>query len=336
MRINIEEIRELCRNEQQFSAEMISKIVSSNWLNIWVPEKFGGLNLNLTDGLYFLKNLAQADGSLGWTVTLCCGANYFVRNLDPSAAEKCFSIKSFFGGSGMIGGTAEQTDDGFVLSGKWKYATGAPYLTHFTMNARITKNGEHLMNSEGENLFKSFIVPAADVKIIEDWHTMGMKATATHSFEIEQVLVPAEQTFTYNHFYGDEILDRIPFLTFADVTLAVNFLGMALHLSEAFGEGSQFGEDFTKKILVLEQKIFEICEEVQKRLQHNLVIEDRKANEIHQQCSNIVQDITAVTAAAYTKLGIKVCREDSEYNRVFRDFFTATQHSHFRVELDVK
>lgn len=331
MKININEIRAMCRNEEHFSADLINTITESHWLNIWVPEKFGGLNLSLTDGLTVLKDLAQADGSLGWMVTLCSGANYFVRNLEPSAAGKQFSKSAFFGGSGMVGGTAEQTADGYILNGKWKYATGAPYLTHFTLNAWITEHGESITDSDRKQQFRSFIVAAQDVKIIEDWHTMGMKATATHSFEIENIFVPAEHTFAYNHFYGHEMLDRIPFLTFADITLAVNFIGMAHHLSEAFSEGDPAGIGFSSRITEAENQLFSTVKEIENELECRRSFGETKIAAIHTQCRETVQRLTDETLKAYMKLGITGCSAGSEFNRVFRDFFTATQHSHFRM-----
>lgn len=330
MKLDINETRKLCTDEERFSSELISTIIQNNWLNIWVPEKFGGSNLNLTQGLKFLKSLAQADGSLGWMVTLCSGANYFVRNIEPSAAEKMFSQTIFFGGSGMVGGVAERTENGYMLSGKWKYATGAPFLTHFTMNARITQNGEDVEDSDGQKILKSFIVSATDVKIIEDWDTMGMKATATHSFEIDRVFVPREHTFTYNHFYGDDILDRIPFLTFADLTLAVNFLGMALHLSEAFDEEHPAGKIFIHQIKETESSFFKLTKDVETDLAAKKSFNDNRIAEIHQKCVAMVKNLTSETLNAYISLGIRAAYPVSEYNRVFRDFFTATQHTHFR------
>lgn len=328
MKIDRAEIRKMCKDEEKFSAEIIEKIKDNNWLNIWIPEKFGGENLSLPEGLKFLKELAHADGSLGWTVTLCCGANYFARNLKPETALEMFNKSTFFGGSGMIGGTAEKTENGYLLNGKWKYATGAPFLSHFTMNAWITENGKEITNEKGEKIFKSFVVQKELVKVIADWNTMGMKATATHSFEIEKVMVPEEHSFTYNHFYGEDVLDKIPFLTFADFTLAINYIGMAQHFAEAF----ETENSFTHKVSEMEQQILNLSDKIQNDLMNEKNINDDEITDIHRKCSEIIKKLSGEMLIAYTGLGLKVCQTDSEYNRVFRDFFTATQHSHFRMK----
>src|SRR5690606_38273079 len=205
------------------------------WLQIWVPENYGGLGFNFTNGLKLLKSLAFIDGSLGWMVTLCAGANYFSRNLKPEIATELFKNHfTCFGGSGAIGGTAEMVNNQFLINGKWTFATGAPHLSHFTLNARLTTNGKPILDKDGNEMIRSFIIPKDQVEIIADWQAMGMKATGTYSFKVHNVLVDEPHSFIYNEFYTDAVLDKIPFRIFADLTLLVNYLGMAEHfLDEA-------------------------------------------------------------------------------------------------------
>src|SRR5699024_9315423 len=110
------------------------------------------------------------------------------------------SKNPILGGSGGVFGTAEKTGDNFLLNGTWKYATGAPYLSHFTLNAKITENGIPLKDEDGNDRILSFVLSKKDVEIIPDWKMMGLQATATHSFLVENVLVSSENTFVYNKF----------------------------------------------------------------------------------------------------------------------------------------
>src|SRR5690606_19172733 len=92
---------------KQIPADVINHISKERWLQIWVPKMYGGLGLDVSDGLRLLKSLAFIDGSLGWVVKLCAGANYFSRNRQPEIAKELFKVHfTGFGGSGAIGGTA--------------------------------------------------------------------------------------------------------------------------------------------------------------------------------------------------------------------------------------
>jgi indole-3-acetate monooxygenase len=42
-----------------------------------------------------------------------------------------------------------------------------------------------------------FLVPRAEVEIIDAWHTKGMRGTGTNSFEVKDVFVPEERTVFY-------------------------------------------------------------------------------------------------------------------------------------------
>src|SRR5690606_6621429 len=166
------QLKEMLGDAAVFRPEVLKWIATENLWNIWVPRQFGGLESNFTEGLKKLQSLARMDGSLGWTVTLCSGANYFIGNLQPETAKEIFAQPAILGGSGGLFGTAEKEGNQYKLNGIWKYATGAPYLTHFTLNAKIVEDGVEQTNEDGSPKFLSFVIPANTVFIIEDWNTM--------------------------------------------------------------------------------------------------------------------------------------------------------------------
>lgn len=307
-------------------------VFQERYLQVWVPKKYGGLGYNFCDGLQVLKELATINGSLGWMVTLCAGANYFSRNLKPHIAEQLFTNNyTCFGGSGMIGGTAEKVGDSYLINGQWKYATGAPHLSHFTINATIVENGTPVLNSDGEALVRSFVLKKDDVTILPDWQSMGMKATGTYSFAVEQVSVHEDYSFLYNIFYTNNILDNIPFRIFADLTLLVNYIGMALHFyqeAKKLKPQANF-EMCIKKIKALEDRTFELANRVEVLLETKSDMDAIK-NTIHNFGTKAVQVLAQDLLQDYMKLGILASQEQQPINTIFKDFFTASQHANFR------
>lgn len=318
--------------DDHISDEIMHIIYEQRWLQIWVPKVYKGLGGSFREGLELLKQLASFDGSLGWMVTLCAGANYFSRNLLPHIALDLFKAnRTCFGGSGMIGGTAEKIADGYIINGQWKYATGAPYLSHFTINATITENGNIILNADGTPQIRSFVLNKSDVTIIPDWQSMGMKATGTYSFNVENIFVSADYSFLYNIFFTDNILDKIPFRIFADLTLLVNYIGMAEHF---FGVANELKAN-TKYTSINEQlQLF-----LQDTLQYadaveTLLIQEKDTEmisaTIHQFGIETVHYLSHEILNEYMKVGIIASHEHQPINRIFKDFFTATQHANFR------
>lgn len=324
--------------EELLLAENLSDVAvqiihQEKWLRIWVPKKFKGLEYSLTEGLSLLQQLAEIDGSLAWLVTLCSGSNYFARNLKPEIASTIFEEEQVcFGGSGMIGGTAEKIGNQYLIKGLWHYATGAPMLSHFTLNAQLVENGQGLTNASGEPVFLSFVLEASQVNILPTWKTMGMITTASHSFEVKNQFIHEDYSFVYNQFYSDDLLDRLPFQVFADLTLLVNYLGMAQHfldLSLAITTNTLQNtlHDFIQKS---NEDVMLLAKEVEEELSKNQGLELALINKVHQAGETIVADLIRYISVLYPTLGIKAAMLDEEINQVFRDFFTATQHKNFR------
>lgn len=317
-----------------FSDAILTWIAHENLWNLWIPKVYNGLECSLSQGLQTLQTLAKTDGSLGWTVTLCSGANYFIGNLQPQVAETLFlnsNTPICFGGSGSVHGTAETKGDHYLISGTWRYATGAPYLSHFTLNATITQNGNPVLYTDGTPKVCSFIVPKHQVTIINDWQAMGLKATATHSFKLQEVLVPKTHAFLYNTFYLPQPIFKIPFTVFADVTLFANYLGMATHF---YDEASNIvSKEHTQQLQTVlqqsNQQLYTFANTIDAYTNNQTPITETYINTIHTTTSNLVTQLTTAIITLYPKLGIKACSEPHMLNRIFRDYFTATQHHNF-------
>lgn len=331
------EIREKMYGASEVPQSIIDQIHHERLLQIWVPKRYGGLGFRLNQGLQVLFDWSKIDGSLGWMLTLCSGANFFSRNLNPNIAKELFSnSKTCFGGSGMIGGTAEKQNDGtFMINGLWHFATGAPHLSHFTLNAKLTDNGIPLLNESELEIIRSFVISKDHAEIIPNWKSMGMKATGTYSFKVDNVKVSEDYSFIYDEFFTDDVLDKIPFRIFADLTLLVNYLGMASHFSE---EAIKIRPHldlnfFDKKIEDALVKVIEFANEIEGLLKESEAITQEKQSEIHDYSSNLVENLSQQILQIYIQLGIKASHTDSAVYQVFCDYFTATQHSNFRREL---
>lgn len=318
----------------EFSIEILQWIADRNLWNIWVPKAYNGLELSLGEGLKTLQSLAKTDGSLGWTVTLCSGANYFIGNLQPETASHIFlNTKETIclGGSSGIFGTAEQQGEHYIISGEWFYATGAPYLSHFTLNTKIISDGQTVLNADGTPLVYSFVIPKADVTIIKDWNTMGLKATATHSFKVDSAMIASKQAFVYNTFYLPQPIFKIPFMVFADLTLWVNYVGMAEHFLEEAASilEPNIVEPFSLLLSETNQQLYKFAERIEQLITNDAEITEAYIETIHKTACTSVKNISQAILNIYPLLGIKACSQQHVLNSIFRDYFTATQHHIF-------
>lgn len=121
---NLRSYSRRAEEEGRLTAEQLAIVYDRKWFKLFVPKKYGGLELTVPEGVRLEEKLAQVDGSLGWTVTLCGGANLFVGYIDQSIANSIFiDPRVCFGGSGQASGKAIVQNDGYEVTGKWQYAT---------------------------------------------------------------------------------------------------------------------------------------------------------------------------------------------------------------------
>ena len=331
---HLHKVGEVCFGKEVLPKEVLQWIAQENLWNLWVPESHGGLEMSLTDGLETLRSLAQLDGSLGWTVTLCSGANFFIGNLEKTVADELFkgNNRPVFGGSGGVYGTAEKVDNGYLINGKWKYATGAPYLSHFTLNAKIREDGADVLIDDGTPLVRSFLLKREQVEIVQDWNTMGLKATATDSFEVNSQSVDGKYSFVYDTFYLPQLIFKIPFGVFADLTLWVNYIGMAEHFLEEAKKSTITNMSLDRLLACITRAKYYVSDyskKIEKLLAKGHQIPDGLIREIHQEAAGSVQSLSETIIGAYPTLGIRASTEGSPLNQIFKDYFTATQHHIF-------
>lgn len=314
-------------------------IYDHRWFKLFVPRSLGGLEMSLPEGVRLEEELARVDGSLGWTVTLCAGANLFVGYMDQLVARAIFADPLVcFGGSGQATGKAIVQKNGYLISGKWRYATGAPHLTHFTANCMVEQDGKELLDSEGNPVIQSFFFPKADVRVTDDWNAFGLKATASHSFEVDRLRVDRSQAFLIapQAATWDHPIYRYPFLQFAEATLAANTLGMARHFLECAANLGVPG---------LQKSLRAAGSELTKAKESFYNVLDTSWDESLRRDGPSSEGLKAVSewsrilvkvsreqvVAIYPQVGLIGADESSEMNRVWRDIFTASQHSLLRL-----
>lgn len=325
------------------TAKQLNIVYKKNWFKLLVPEVYNGKQISLPELVRLQEAISWTDGSTGWVVTLCSGAGWFGGFIDPNAAAEIFSINNVcLAGSGAVSGTAEVTDDdGYLLNGTWNYASGAHHATHFTANCTIKRNGQTVLNDDGQPLVLPFVVDKKDVTLLPTWKYMGMVATGSHSFQLADVKVAANRCFKIDaqsaKVKGQ--LYQYPFIQLAEATLAVNLSGMAVHFVDLCGDIFKEKQHQSKLIRAQKELLSQILTE-----QTALLNQARRglfeAVDVSWQGADVdnlkgvsrTSRILAAQAritvdALYPYCGLQAAAADSEINRVWRDLYTAGQHS---------
>jgi alkylation response protein AidB-like acyl-CoA dehydrogenase len=329
--------------ERKLTLEQLNLIYEKEWLRLFIPQRYQGLEMDLPQALQILEALAYADGSLGWTVNLGAGANLFAAYIRPSLSEQVFTDqKACTAGSGAPTGNARPEGDGYRVRGQWKYGSGSSHATLFTANCMLPHNGKA---SDLPN-FHSFVFFPDEVNIKNTWDSYGLQATSSHDFELEEQWLSEERTFSLlkPSPYEDGPLYRFPFMQFGELTTCLQLTGMTMHFLDETRSLLMQKKSMTGESLKDNAKVQDTLAQAEAGLESARAWLYVLVHEAWQQCKagdapseEILRKISlAVKHAAqsarvsaekvYPLAGMTVLSPETDLNRCWRDLHTATQH----------
>jgi 3-hydroxy-9,10-secoandrosta-1,3,5(10)-triene-9,17-dione monooxygenase len=175
--------------QRRITDDVMDALQDAGMLSVGAPAAFGGSGVDLDVMFEIAYELGRGCASVGWTWMIWNLHSWYLGYASQQAQEELYAdgpdvvISS---GYNPGGASVEMVDGGCMLSGKWSFSSGIDYakwmLVSATPPGMVRPLGAigHLMLVEREH-----------VRVIDDWYVMGMKATGSKSFVIDEpVFVP--------------------------------------------------------------------------------------------------------------------------------------------------
>lgn len=231
-----EEIRRL-------SDETVSALRRSGVLHMHVPAEYGGLELGLEEHFRASQIIARGAISTAWVASFLAQGCIYARKLSPKAQRRIFETPDFTGicGSNQShpGSSARDADGGYLLSGRWSFASGV----HHSTWAILSVPYQPADGTAPTRLFA--LVPNSALEVADVWRTAGMRATGSEDVMVRDYFVPSDQALTAQAFVGggspgeladpDNELARCPVFRIAALSHPAYTLGAAERSLEIYG-----------------------------------------------------------------------------------------------------
>ncbi|GIV56312.1 MAG: hypothetical protein KatS3mg040_1080 [Candidatus Kapaibacterium sp.] len=337
---------------QTLPQEIIESLYGEGAFKLFLPSHFGGKEYSLEQAAALYADIAAADGSVGWLVQIGAGGGYFLPSLVPEVAERIFAPReAVIAGSGYPTGIARKVPGGYRVTGSWKYASGAQYATTFTANAQVEDGGG----------IRAFAFERNQVELIADWDAMGMRATSSWSFRVEDAFVPEQLSFVV----GEKVWEpgvavyNVPFLLFAIVSFGAVVIGLASAFFEeatqalsAIGARERLGRlgalqamtldaerEFFEHVRRIEQPTTEVSWNLQSVRMHEGGSTQHSTHnkQVPTQHEQVLDTLLGLIERIYERVwnalpwcGMHVVHEKSRLSRVVRDLLVVRQHELLR------
>lgn len=200
------------------------------------PRMFGGEPMTPGDFLEVVEQISAVDGSTGWVAAFGSALTYLAAlPLETQAELYADGPDVVFAGGLFPVQPVTPTERGFVVDGRWKFASGC-------MGADVLGVGIPGDDTSGGKPRSALLRPD-QVEIVQDWDVAGMRASGSFDLVVKEVEVAREWTFIRGgEPTVDEPLYRYPTIGYQAQVHAAVGLGVARAALELAQEaGSRTG-----------------------------------------------------------------------------------------------
>lgn len=180
-----------------FVAQNYTELKEAKFFSLGIPTSLGGGGASLAEACDVIRELAQycASTALAFSMhqhLVCAQVFRHLRGDTPPILEKVAKGQLVLVSTGATdwidsNGSATRVEGGYRVTGRKVFASGCPRGD--VLITSIASENE----PEGPSVLH-FPVPFSSegVHVLDDWHTLGMRGTGSHTVVLENVFVPQE------------------------------------------------------------------------------------------------------------------------------------------------
>lgn len=225
--------------DNSFPFENIERMKASGYTALVIPQEYGGLEANLVDFCLCQERLAQGCAATALAINMhLFGLGSMVERGDlvrPQAQQFARAVgedRLIVGGGitepetggnwGFFFTRAVKEGDSYLLNGRKAFTSLAPVIDLFMLMVTVQDPDAGVMSG-------TFFVPkdTPGLQIIENWNTLGMRATASHDLVIANCRVSLEHAVRLRPL-GEILPEDISVFAWFSLSVASIYTGIAI------------------------------------------------------------------------------------------------------------
>jgi alkylation response protein AidB-like acyl-CoA dehydrogenase len=174
--------------------EVMRQLYACGYMTMMAPDEVGGGEVEPSLLIDCVEEVSYADGSTGWaSMASACGVGVFLAVLPDDGVKALLSSDNcLIAGSVPKPGTARPVDGGYLMSGRFSFASGGAHAGWFSGSYFVVdENGKSTSGQPGGSPYPLItLIPREHTKILGNWDVMGLIATGSYDYEFTDVFVP--------------------------------------------------------------------------------------------------------------------------------------------------
>lgn len=335
--------------DRQLTTAVLDEMHGAGLFRLSLPRAVGGGQQPVPVLARATQAIAAADASAGWCLGQGLGCAMTAAFLDAEPASEVFGPqRSVLAWGAGVQGTATLTDGGYLISGKWSFASGGKHATWIGAHCRVLNpDGTQVRNADGRAVVRTALFPRAEVQIHDDWHVMGLRGTRSESYTIDDQFVPAR--LTLDRETPSECREDAPLYVFpTTIAYASMFSGVALGIAGAMlndlielagGKTARGARSAMKDSPVIQTRLAELraqhgaaeafqrntVADVWANVEANCAISLDERVRVRLATTYAINEATAISEQVYRLAGSTAVFEDQPFEQRFRDAHAVSQ-----------
>lgn len=179
--------------------DVVDAMAHSGLLRLLTPAEIGGLEVPAASFFALIERVAQADASVAWCSFISCTSCVLAAYLEKDASEALFSSPTLkasgvFAPRGQARPATEHGVAGYRVSGRWFWGSGAAHADLISGGCLVLgADGRPQADAAGAPRVLSVVFDRAQVHVLGNWDTLGLRGSGSGEFEVSEVFVPASR-----------------------------------------------------------------------------------------------------------------------------------------------
>jgi indole-3-acetate monooxygenase len=176
--------------------DVVAALHGARLFRLLLPKSIGGDEVHLKVLAEVMEIVARADASTAWCLGQAAGCAMSAAFLEPEVARRLFGpADAVLAWGAGIQGKAVAVDGGYRVTGKWTFASGCANATLLGAHSYVFEadGTTPRRRADGRQLDLTGIFPVSKARIHDMWYTIGLRGTASYTYEIQDLFVPEEE-----------------------------------------------------------------------------------------------------------------------------------------------
>jgi len=178
-------------SDRRVSEEAVAMMKEAGFFRVLQPKRWGGYQMDPQVFFDIQMTLAEGCMSTAWIYGVIAVHNWQIALFDLKAQEDIWrdDTSVLIASSYMPVGKVIPVEGGFKFSGRWAFSSGCDHCDWVFLGGVVPSSDTNPAPD-----YRTFLVPKKDFKILDTWHTFGLRGTGSNDILVEDAFVPEYRT----------------------------------------------------------------------------------------------------------------------------------------------